>query len=226
MSADYHAFIAEILRRSKPKIDLTHHLELTAGRAALAAAGAPRPPTLGSCELSLVDGDGNWVQTMNTLQSGGIPGEVVGGVSMYGSHVQTRLDWVIAGWFTGGGRMRSLIGNTFVLRDGKPVWSLGTPGYPAWYVSQVLVNGLIYGLDPRAAEDAPRMFPLGDDYRLSIESRLSPETVAGLARLGILVDPLGTYDWTFGSFGMSWRDADGTLHASAGPRGAGTAAGY
>jgi gamma-glutamyltranspeptidase/glutathione hydrolase len=226
MSPDYHAFIADILRRSRPKVDLTRHLELAAGRPALAAAGAPQPPTMGSCELSLVDADGNWVQMMNTLQSGGIPGEVVGGVSMYGSHVQTRLDWVIAGWFTGGGRMRSLIGNTFVLRDGKPVWSLGTPGYPAWYVSQVLVNGLIYGLDPHAAEDAPRMLPLGDDYRLSIESRLAPKTVAGLARLGILVDPLGSYDWTFGSFGMSWRDTDGTLHASAGPRGAGTAAGY
>jgi gamma-glutamyltranspeptidase/glutathione hydrolase len=226
MNPEYHAFIADALRKSKPKIDLTRHIELASGHAALLGAGAPRGPGIGSCELSLVDADGNWVQMMNTLQTGGIPGEVVGGVSMYGSHMQTRLDWFIAGWFTGGGRMRSLIGNTFVLRDGKPVWALGTPGFPAWYVPQVLTNRLIFGMDPYAAEDAPRMFALTEDYRLPIESRLAESTVAGLARLGVLVDPLAPYSWTFGSFGMSWRDPDGTLHSAAGARGAGAAAGY
>ena len=37
---------------------------------------------------------------MNTLQSGGIPGAVVDGVIMVGSHAQTSMDSAIAGWLS------------------------------------------------------------------------------------------------------------------------------
>jgi gamma-glutamyltranspeptidase / glutathione hydrolase len=40
----------------------------------------------------------------------------------------TSLSAGIGSWFADGGRMRSVIGNTIVLRDGKPWWSLGSPG--------------------------------------------------------------------------------------------------
>jgi gamma-glutamyltranspeptidase/glutathione hydrolase len=223
MSPELHAQLADVLRRSKPKVDLTEHVELVAGKNALAAAGAPR---IGSCELSIVDADGNWVQMMNTLQSGGIPCEVVGGVPMCGSSVELRMSYLIGGWFTGGGRMRSVIGNTLVLEDGAPVWSLGSPGNVHCTVPQVLLNRLDYGLDPYRAEDEPRMLPLTDDYTLPIESRLAPSVVADLARLGVLVDPLPPYDFHMGSFQMSWRDPDGTLNATAGPRRAGSAAAF
>lgn len=225
MSPEYHAFLADVLRRSRPKVDLTRHVELTSAPNALAAAGVkPRQPA-GSCELSIVDPQGNWVQMMNTLQSGGIPGEVLDGVPMVGSHATTSLSAAICGWFAGGGRMRSVIGNTLVLRDGKPWWSLGSPGNVHCTVPQVLSNVLDYGLDPYAAEDAPRMLPLEDDYRLSVESRLGPGVVEGLARLGILVEPLPRYDYHMGSFQMSWRGEDGRLYGAAGPRRAGSAAG-
>jgi gamma-glutamyltranspeptidase / glutathione hydrolase len=226
MSSDYHALLAEVIRRSKPKVDLTKHVEIVSSKAALAAAGAPQRPT-GSCELSLVDAKGNWVQMMNTLQSGGIPGEVVGGVPMVGSHAVTSMGTGFGGgWFTGGGRMRGVIGNTIVLRDGKPVWSLGTPGNVPYTVAQVLLNRLDYGMEPYDAEDAPRMLALTDDYKVPIESRISEQAVRGLARLGVLVDPLPRYDYHMGSYQMSWRDDDGTLHATAGPRRAGSAAGF
>jgi gamma-glutamyltranspeptidase/glutathione hydrolase len=163
---------------------------------------------------------------MNTLQSGGIPGEVVGGVPMVGSHSRTTLTSGLAGWFTGRGLMRSVIGNTIVFEDGKPVWSLGTPGNVFCTVPQVLLNRLDYGMDPYEAEDAPRMLPLTDDYRLPIESRISEEVVCDLTRLGVLVDPLPRYDYHMGSFQMSWRGDDGLLHASTGPRRAGVAAGF
>jgi gamma-glutamyltranspeptidase/glutathione hydrolase len=162
---------------------------------------------------------------MNTLQSGGIPGEVLGGVPMVGSHGMTSLAAAIGGWFAGGGRMRSVIGNTIVLRDGKPWWSLGSPGNVHCTVPQVLSNVLDYGMDPYTAEDAPRMLPLEDDYKLSVESRLPEDVVDGVARLGVLVEPLPRYDYHMGSFQMSWRGGDGKLNASAGPRRAGIAAG-
>jgi gamma-glutamyltranspeptidase/glutathione hydrolase len=224
-SPEFHAFLADVLLNSRPKVDLTEHVDLISGESALAAAGVPQQRA-GSCELSLVDPQGNWVQVMNTLQTGGIPGEVVGGVPMVGSHVETRMNAPLSGWFTGGGRVRGLIGNTIVLKDDEPIWSLGSPGVPHWTVTQVLLNRLHYGMDPYDAEDAPRMLPLSDDYKLRIESRISQTAVAGLARMGILVDPLPQYDFHLGSFQMSWRDKDGTLRAVAGPRRAGAAAGY
>ena len=223
LAPEFHGYLADILRHSKPKIDLTEHLSVTAGHAAL--AGARTQPPSGSCELSIVDQDGNWVQMLNTLQSGGIPGEVVDGVPMTGSSAETSMDWVFNAWFTGGGRMRSIIGHALVLDDGEPAWSLGSVGFPHWFVSQVLLNGLSYGMDPYQAEDAPRMLPLTDDYKLPIESRLSPTVVADLAKLGVLVDPLHKYEWASGSQ-MSWRDKDGSLHSTASPRNAGSAAGF
>ena len=97
LSDDHHRYVAQLLKRSKPKVDLTEHVKVTSGKPAMVAAGlatgAPdKPPTYkGSCELSIVDAQGNWVQMMNTLQSGGIPGAVVGGVPMVGSHAQTDM---------------------------------------------------------------------------------------------------------------------------------------
>ena len=88
------------------------------------SAGLPT----GSCELSIVDAQGNWLQLMNTLQSGGIPGVTVDGVPMYGCHAQSSMRYFIGGWFGGGGRIRSPIGNTLVLRNGEPWLALGTPG--------------------------------------------------------------------------------------------------
>ncbi len=163
---------------------------------------------------------------MNTLQSGGIPGEVVDGVPMVGSHSQMHMRSSIAGWFTGGGRMRCVLGHTFVLRDGEPWISLGTPGNVYCTIPQVLANLLDFGMDPYAAIDAPRMQPLEDDYTLAIESRLPSGTVAGMAKLGVRIKPLPEYDYHMGSFQMSWRDEAGALHSTADPRRAGKAAGF
>lgn len=226
MSPEYHQMLARILLNSKPKVDLTKHVQLTAGPNALRAAGVTPEQPAGSCELSIVDSDGNWVQMMNTLQSGGIPGEVVGGVPMVGSHAMTHMLGGIAGWFGPGGRMRSVIGNTMVFKEGKPWLALGTPGNVHCTVPQVLSNILDYGMEPYAAIDAPRMLPIEEDYKISIESRIAPSVVADLAKLGVLIKPLPTYDYHMGTFQTSWRDQDGKLHSTAGPRRAGIADGF
>jgi len=129
-------------------------------------------------------------------------------------------------FITGGGRMRSVLGHTFVLRDGKPWISLGTPGNVDCTMPQVLTNLLDFGMDPYAAIDAPRLLPLEDDYTLPMESRLPSDTVAGMAKLGIRIKPHPEYDWHMGSFQMSWRDDNGTLHSTTDPRRAGKAAGF
>ena len=226
MSEDYHAQLADKLRLSVPKIDLTRHVELVHGQGALQAAGSGTKHPTGSCEISVVDPAGNWVQMMNTLQSGGIAGEVVDGIPMVGSHQSNSLTSIFANWLTGGGRMRSVLSNTIVLKDGQPILSLGSPGNVHCTVPQVLANVLEYELEPYEADDRPRMLPLSDNYVLTMESRVSPQFIRELAKLGVIVDPLPAYDYHMGTFPMSWRDDNGQLHGSIGPRREGLAAAY
>ena len=225
LSPDYLAMRAEILARSRPRVDLTDHVRALGGAAELAAAGLKTP--MGSCELSIVDTEGNWLQLMNTLQSGGIPGVTVDGVPMYGCHAQSSLRYFIGGWFAGGGRIRSPIGNTLVFRNGDPWLALGTPGNVFATVPQVLTRILDAGTPPEDAIDAPRMLPLRDDYVLEAEARLSPEAAEGLVRMGIRHKPHAGFDVHMGSFQASWRDpVGGPLNAYADPRRPGKADGY
>lgn len=228
MDRDYQRSLAKLIRASMPKVDLTAHVQLTAGRSAMAASGwnsAKSKAPVGSCEISIVDIKGNWLQMMNTVQSGGIPGMAVGGVAMMGSHEQSSMNAHFQNWRVPGARMRNILGNTFVLKDGKPWLALGTPGNVYATVAQMLVNILDFGMDPQAASDAPRLLPLEDDYGLTVESRLSPEAVLGVTALGLHLKPMPAWDWNMGSFQMCWRDDAGQLTASADFRRTGVAGG-
>lgn len=225
MSREYHRALAAVVRLSRTKVDLTDHVRLAGTPGALMeGTGIQRSQeSAGSCELSVVDAHGNWVQLVNTVQGGGIPGQVIDGVNMIGSTMTSSLTGMLGGWLAGGGRIRSVIGNTLVLRDGRPWLALGTPGIPHVTVPQVLTSILENGLDPYAADDAPRMMPLADDYSVVVESRLPEHVVADVARMGILVRPMAPYQYQMGSFHMSWLDEDNLLNSSAGPRRAGLA---
>jgi gamma-glutamyltranspeptidase/glutathione hydrolase len=217
MSREYHRSLAAIIEGSTPKSDLTPHYALTALTDVSAAGGTTYPPG-GSCETSVVDRYGNWIQMMNTLQSGGIPGEVIDGVPMVGSHFQVDMSSWISGWLIPESRMRGPMGSTFVLRDGKPWLSLGTPGSLWATVVQVLSNLLDYGMTPEQAIDCPRILELTDTYRLPAESRFPKQVVDGLLAKGILVEPMEPYNWHLGSFQVSWRTPDGALHGATDPR--------
>ena len=228
----YHAHLARLIRASLPKVDLTEHVRLAedAGADIFAAftAGGCRPrsaksdsdrPT-GSCELAVVDSAGNWVQMMDTLQASGIPGMVIGGVPMVGSHATFgALTSGIDATLVKNARQRGCVGSTFVLRDGRPILSLGTPGNVHCTVPQVLSYILDLGLDPVAAVDAPRMLAMTEGRELTIEDRLSPKAIAGLNRLGVRVSVVHGYDYHMGSFAVIARDEpDGTYTAVADPR--------
>ena len=158
-----------------------------------------RKQPVGSCEISIVDADGNWLQMMNTVQSGGIPGMAVGGVTMMGSHEQTAMNSHFANWRVPGARMRNILGNTFVLRDGAPWLALGTPGNVYATVPQMLVNILDFGMTPGRPPPTRRACCRStDDYGLTVESRLSPEAITGLAALGVHILPMPAWDWIDG----------------------------
>ena len=233
----FHAHLAAILKNSKPKpsTDLTRHVEYTSyrsnlqafGYAASATSAEVRQPA-GSCELTCVDEQGNWVQMMDTLQSGGIAGIAVDGVPMCGSHCVFDTQAAISGWLgVPGNRMRSVMGNTIVLKDGKPVYSMGTPGNVHCTIPQMLSNIIDYGKDPYEAAVLPRMLPMRSDFTIEMETRLSDKVLRDLVKLGAKLKPLPPFDFHMGSFQQAWRDPKtGQLNASTDPRRAGMAMGY
>ncbi len=236
MADEYHATLAALLKRTLPKngVDLTKHVQLTTNPSQLRAFGwappakddKPKQPS-GSCELSCVDAQGNWVQMMDTLQTGGIPGMVVDGVPMIGSHALFSMQSAIAGWLgLPGSRMRSVMSNTMILKDGKPIHSLGSPGNVHCTVPQMISNVLDYNYEPYEAAVLPRMLPMSDDFTIQIETRLPEKVVRDLAKIGGKVSPLPPYDFHMGSYQQAWRDPKtGLLGASTDPRRAGKAGG-
>jgi len=174
LSKEYHRLIASQYRGSRPKIDLSNWLKLNLSKASLEAGlpAEPRQPH-DSCELSVVDAEGNWVQMMNTGNGGGIPGLVIDGVNCGGTAITTgevtgtgRFGTVVEP----GARTRHSIASTMVLRDGSPWMSLGSPGDCIFTVPVTLLNILEYGMEPYAAVDSPRFWPLGEDGSLEIAS--------------------------------------------------------
>jgi gamma-glutamyltranspeptidase/glutathione hydrolase len=236
LSEDYLATLATLLKRTRPKsgVDLTKHVQLTTHPSQFRAFGwapsgkddKPKQPA-GSCELTCVDSQGNWVQMMDTLQSGGIPGMVVDGVPMVGSHAMFSMAASISGWLgLPGSRMRSVMSNTLILKNGRPIHSLGSPGNVHCTVPQMISNVLDYKYDPYMAAVLPRMLPMKDDFSIEIETRIPETVVRELARIGAKAAPLPPYDYHMGSYQQAWRDADtGLLSASTDPRRAGKAGG-
>ena len=244
LSDDFHASLAKILKSSRPKAgtDLTRHVQLSTDPAlarafgwdpdsddAVPVASARRyysPP--GSCENTCVDKDGNWAQMMNTLQSGGIPGMVVDGVPMQGSHATLYdMQSSLSGWLgLPGSRMRTVKSSTIILKNGRPVHALGSPGNIPFTVPQMISNVLDYQFDPYAAAVLPRMQPMRDDFVIEIESRIPAKVARELARIGGKLSPLAPYDLSMGSYQQAWRDPKtGLLGASTDPRRGGKAGG-
>jgi gamma-glutamyltranspeptidase/glutathione hydrolase len=231
LSKDYHRLIARLWRGSRPRVDLTDFLGLTAGEAAMHAGLPPSKTQVhDSCELSVVDEQGNWVEMMNTGNGGGVPGMVIDGVKCGGTTILAqevtgtgRFGWVVEP----GARTRHAIANTMVLDEGRPWLAIGSPGDCIFTVPQALLNILEFGMEPYPAVDAPRFWPLGEDGTLEIESRIPESVVRDLAKSGILVKPLGKYNWRMGSMQLVWRDREtGLLGGVADPRRLGRAGGF
>lgn len=219
LSDSYHKVIAELWKHSRPRKDLTPYLELThsksAQRGSLPSTGhVPHD----SCELSIVDRKGNWVQMMET-GGGGIPGVVVDGVPGSG------IGWERYALVEPGGRTQHAIANTIVARDGEPWMCLGSPGDCIFTVPQVLYSILDHGWDHYRAIDAPRFWPIRADWTLEVENRISLDVVRDLKKMGIMPRPLGEYHWPMGSMQTVWQEKD-ILKGTADPRRLGVALGY
>lgn len=114
-----------------------------------------------------------------------------------------------------------------MLKDGKPVFSAGSPGNIHCTLPQVLAYLLDFKLDPYAAIDAPRMMPMSEGQMIAVEDRLEKGVVEDLNKLGVRVGALPGYDYHMGSFSVIARDeTSDTLTALADPRRCAVAGGF
>jgi gamma-glutamyltranspeptidase/glutathione hydrolase len=228
LSKDYHRLVAEILRESKPIVDLTQDLELKTGKGAVASSGLkPKPDEeVNSCHNVVKDPEGNWVTAMHTGWAG-VPGLIVNGVKMGGIPNNA----VCVG---PGRRPTSPLCNILVLdNDGEPWMAIGTPGMPVYSTPIVLANIFEFGMDPYEAVDAPRFWWLeketekGSLHTVSVENRITSKAIAGLAKMGVQIKSLGTYRWNMGSFQIVWKDEEtGKIRGTSDPRRLGYAEGF
>ena len=232
LDEDLHAHLAKLIKGMVPRVDLTNHVEMTTGYTGMGKIPTRQHSYVGpsvscdSCEISIVDREGNWLQSMNTLQSGGIPGMVVGGVPMVGSHAIPNRFGAMAFYQAKGSRIKDVKGNTFVLKDGKPVLALGTPGNVQCTVPQVLCNYIFYGMEPYQAACEPRMLPIEEGMHIIIEDRMTDAVLDQLMAMGIRVKVSNVWDGRMGAFQMCYIDRKtGKLSTATDPRGCGVADG-
>jgi gamma-glutamyltranspeptidase len=85
-------------------------------------------------------------------------------------------------------RPGEIMSNTMILKEGRPVHSLGSPGNVHCTVPQMISNVLDYRFDPYTAAELPRMLPMKDDFSIEIESYWSDvSTFRDPARVSQLV---------------------------------------
>ena len=219
LSDEYHKVISDLWKGSRPRRDMTSYIERTHGKMAQRGSlpGTGHIPH-DSCELSIVDKDGNWVQMMET-GGGGIPGVVVDGVPGSG------IGWERYAMVEPGGRTQHAIANTLIKRDDVPWMAIGSPGDCIFTVPQVVCSIIEHGWTPYKAIDAPRFWPLRDDWTIEVENRLPLDVVKGLKKIGIMPRPLGEYHWPMGSMQAVWAERDG-YRGTSDPRRLGVALGY
>jgi gamma-glutamyltranspeptidase/glutathione hydrolase len=132
---------------------------------------------------------------------------------------------------TPGKRPRTTLTPTLVLRGGRPVTALGSPGgdqQDQWQLPYLL-RTLVGGYSPQQAIDAPTFHTTSmpgsfwprtwEPGGAVVEARLGEHVIEGLERRGHVVTRAG--DWALGRLSAVVRDpATGVLQAAANPRGA------
>ncbi|MHB1172337.1 MAG: gamma-glutamyltransferase family protein [Lacisediminihabitans sp.] len=246
LSAEYAA------RRRSQITDVASH-DLRPGRLPGRAARVPEPghsgparsaagvgePTVDrngetrgdTCHLDIVDRWGNLVSATPSggwLQSSPHIPEL--GFCL-GSRLQ--MTWLEHGHpasLAPGRRPRTTLSPTMVLRGGRPVLALGTPGgdqQDQWQLP-FLLRHLVGGYELQEAIDAPIMHTTSAPESFwprertpggaIVEDRLGHEVIEGLRARGHMVTVSGP--WSLGRLSAVSIHEDGTLGAAANPRGA------
>jgi gamma-glutamyltranspeptidase/glutathione hydrolase len=124
-------------------------------------------------------------------------------------------------------RPASTMACTIIMKDGKPLVVIGTPGGTriASTMTQVIVGMIDYGLTLEQALAAPRFYTAGK--RLAIENRFTEEVRAQLTAKGWKMDPMEAFDAYFGGVNAIYIDPQsGDYIGCSDPRRDGAASGF
>ena len=202
---------------------------LGVGEPTVAPSGETRGDT---CHIDVVDRWGNMVSA--TPSGGWLQSSPA--IRELGFCLGTRLQmtWLEPGTpstLTPGKRPRTTLTPTLVLRDGKAVTALGSPGgdqQDQWQLPYLL-RTIVGGYSPQQAVDAPTFHTTSmpgsfwprtwEPGGAVVEDRLGEDVIAGLERRGPVATRAG--GWALGRLSAVVRDpATGVLQAAANPRGA------
>lgn len=189
--------------------------------------------------LSTADAEGNWValtQTVNTSFGSKVivPGtgvilnnEMDDFAAAPGVANAFKLIGSDANAVAPGKRPLSSMSPTLVLKDGKPILSLGAAGGPT-IISQTLHN-LVYVIDMklsiREAIAAPRLHHQWQPDEVSIEAAFGDELIRNLESLGHKLKLRGAIGLGV-SQGVMWDEANKSFQAASDPRVPGLADGW
>ena len=128
-----------------------------------------------------------------------------------------------------GKRPRTTLTPTMVLKDGRAVAALGSPGgdqQDQWQLLYLL-RTIVGGYEPQQAIDAPALHTTSlagsfwprtwEPGGAVVEDRIGTDVIAELERRGHVVARAG--DWGLGRLSVAGRTGDGVLYAAANPRG-------
>jgi gamma-glutamyltranspeptidase/glutathione hydrolase len=176
--------------------------------------------------LTTADSDGNVVSTTQTIHA------------VFGSKVTTPGTGMLlnntmnifdphpgnANSIAPGKRMVSSMSPTIVMKDGKPLMALGTPGATRIFPSvlQAIVNVIDYGMTLQEAVEAPRIWTQGQD--LEVEPGISGNVQQALRGMGHKVQVVPRV--AGGMNGVMFDYANGVLRGAACFRADGVPAGF
>ena len=155
--------------------------------------------------FAVIDAAGNAVSAIQSINSGYGSGVIAGdtGILLNNRMAYWHLAPGHANRLQPGKRVRHTMNAPMVFRDGRLVAVLGTPGADnqVQVNLQVLTAMLDFGADPQTALEAPRWtssqagqganWPHTGDGRLTIESDVAPEILAGLEQRGHVLNRVG-----------------------------------
>lgn len=205
----------------------------SSGESSGLTGGAVRPTGETRGDTVHIDVVDRWGNIISATPSGGwlqsspaIPGL---GFCL-GTRLQTTwLDPAAPSALRPGARPRTTLTPTLVLRDGRPVTALGSPGgdqQDTWQLLYLL-RTIVGGYTPQQAIDAPALhstaFP--DSFwprewvpgGAVVEGRIGAAVIAELRERGHVVTVAG--DWDLGRLSCVGTTRDGLLFAAANPRG-------
>lgn len=125
-----------------------------------------------------------------------------------------------------GKRPLSSMTPTLILKDGKPVMTIGSPGATRIIttVAQVISNVIDHGMDIQTAINTPRMYDKSGE--LNLEGGIDQKVIDELKAKGHKIKTTKEYDLFFGGVQGVMMEDSGELHGGADPRRDGQAVAY